>query len=86
MLSYLHGQIGKQMKRDSSQQKVRGNTDQDKDGKRLVIYYIHFEFSKIYVMLWLEAAKSVSMNDRHMKSIGLVCKVLQRKEEYIFDA
>ena len=34
MLSYIHGQIGKQMKRDSILQKVRGNTDQDKEGER----------------------------------------------------
>ena len=29
----IHGQIGKQMKRDRQQKKLRGNTDQDKRGE-----------------------------------------------------
>ena len=49
MLSFIHGQIGKQMKRDSKQQKVRGNTDQDKEGERGVIYYIQLDFSRKYI-------------------------------------
>ena len=72
MLSYIHGQIGKQMKRDSILQKVRGNTDQDKEGERGVIYYIQLDFSKNIVLIWLDAAKSVSINDTYeISGIGL---------------
>ena len=63
MLSYIHGQIGKQMKRDSSQQKVGGNTDQDKDGERGG--HILHTLVKNIVLLWLKAVESVLINDRH---------------------